>query len=137
MARIPVVLKLRLLSRANFSGGALVNVLAFVVQPAVYLKRMSIVRGARGSSIGWKVVAVAMHSPATFKRIFGKHPEPLGSWSVASNSFVNVVNAKPMSKKQRKQAGISKKAMREAIIARAVADTRAANPDAKIVVKTK
>jgi len=137
MPKVPVALKRRLLSRANFGGGLLVNVFAFVVQPAGYLKRMSIVRGVNGSSTAWKIVAVVVYSRVNFKRFFGKHPENLGSWKTGTGDFVKVTAAKPTSKKELKRSGTTKKALRGAIIAQAVADTVAKNPDAKIVVKTK
>jgi len=137
MALVPVVLRQRLLAAANFGGGPVVNLLAFVVQPAGYLKRMSIVRGLRGSSIAWKVVAVAIYSPSTFKRIFGRQPEKLGSWTAGTGDFVKVATTTPMSKKALKRSGTTRKAARAAIVAQAVADTRAKHPDAKIVVKAK
>jgi hypothetical protein len=80
---------------------------------------------------------VGVYGRTSVKKFFGKQPEKLGTWKVASNGFVNVINAKPMSAKQRKRSGTDTKAVRAAIIAQAVADTRAKHPDAKIVVKTK
>ncbi len=64
-------------------------------------------------------------------------PEPLGTWKAGAGDFVRVSATKPMSKKELKRAGTTKKALRGAIIAQAVADTAAAVPDARIVVKTK
>ncbi len=78
-----------------------------------------------------------MFGKSTIKKFFGKQPEPLGTWKVGSNGFVNVINAKPPTKKQRKASGLTAKAAKSAIIAAAVADARRKNPDAKIVVKTK
>jgi hypothetical protein len=137
MALLPVVLRQRLLAAANFGGGPFINLLAFVVQPASYLRRMSIVRGLGGSSIVWKVVAVALYSPATVKRIFGKHPENLGSRRAGTGDFVKVATTEPMSKRALKRSGTTRKAARAAIVTQAVADIRVKHPDAKIVVKTK
>jgi len=137
MPLVPAAARRQLLSRAVFRGGLLVNVLAFAVQPTGYLKRMSMIRGVRGSSLAWKFVAVGVYSPSTVKKIFGRQPEALGSWVAGTGSFVKVTTTKPVSKKELKRSGTTRKAMRGAIIAQAVADTAAKNPDAKIVVKTK
>jgi len=137
MPLVPVALRRRLLSRANFGGGLLVNVLAFAVQPTAYLKRMSIVRGVSGSSIAWRVIGLAVYAPATFKRTFGRQPETLGSWKAGTGSFVKVTTTNPVSKKELKRSGTTKKAVRRAVIDQAVADTVAKHPDAKIVLKTR
>ncbi len=136
MALVPVVLRRRLLARANFVGGPLVNLLAFAVQPVGYLKRMSIVRGVNGSSSAWKIVAVVVYSGSTFKRIFGKTPEKISTEKVRANSFVNVINAKPMTKKQQRAAGITKadlKAQASADVAAAWAHKAAQKPKRKVV----
>jgi hypothetical protein len=137
MALLPVAVKRRLVNRADLGGNPLVHLVAFAVARTMYLKLLSTRRGLIGKSVPWRVVWVFVHSPGTFKKFFGKQPDQLGTWKVASNDFVNVINAKPMSKKQLKKSGTSKKARRDAIVAAAVAATRKKEPDAKIVVKTK
>lgn len=115
-------------------------ILPYALRPAVIIRRRAIRQGLLGPSLLWKVVAAWVFGRSTIKKFFGKQPESLGTWKVGSNKFVNVINAKPSTKKQRKQlkrAGTTKKAARSAIIAAAVTDVRRANPDAKIVVKTK
>ena len=115
-------------------------VLPYALRPAVIIRRKAIRQGLLGPSLFWKVVAGWVFGKKTIKKFFGKQPEKLGTWKVGSNKFVNVINAKPPTRQQRKHskvAGVTKKAAKGAIIAAAVADARRANPNAKIVVKTR
>lgn len=109
----------------------------YALRPKVLIRSRAIRRGLLGPSLFWKVVAAWVFGKGTIKKFFGKQPEPLGTWKVGSNKFVNVINAKPQTKKQRKGSGVPKKVRKNAIVAAAVADARRKNPDAKIVVKTK
>jgi hypothetical protein len=93
--------------------------------------------GILGGNRKWQAVGAVLLLTHDMRRVLGKQSDPLGSWKVGTNEFVDVINAKPMSKKELKRSGSTKKAIRAAIIAQAVADTSAKNPDAKIVVKTK
>jgi len=112
-------------------------VLPYALRPAVIIRRKAIRQGLLGPSLFWKVVAGWVFGKSTIKKFFGKQPDKLGTWKVGSNDFVNVINAKPQTKKQRKASGVTSKAARSAIIAAAAADARRKNPDAKIVIKTK
>lgn len=112
-------------------------VLPYALRPAVIIRRKAIRQGLLGPSLFWKVIAAWVFGKTTIKKFFGKQPEKLGTWKVSSNGFVNVINAKPQTKKQRKAAGVTSKAAKAAIVAAAVADARRKNPDAKIVVKSK
>ncbi|NKB41981.1 MAG: hypothetical protein GKR86_13285 [Ilumatobacter sp.] len=71
------------------------------------------------------------------RRILTKQSEPLGSWKAGVGDFVRVTTTMPMSKKELKRAGTTRKVLRKAIIAQAVADTMAKNPGAQVVVTTK
>ncbi|MEP1125684.1 MAG: hypothetical protein ABJH68_17525 [Ilumatobacter sp.] len=106
-------------------------------RPAYVIRQTALRKGVFGPSLFWKVIAGWVFGKSTIKKFFGKQPENLGTWKVGSNGFVNVINAKPPTKKQRKASGMTTKAARSAIIAAAVADARRKNPDAKIVVKSK
>ncbi len=110
--------------------------LPYALRPAVIIRRKAIRQGLLGPSLFWKVIAAWVFGKKTIKKFFGKQPETLGTWKVGSNKFVNVINAKPMTGKQRKATGLTKKAAKSMIIAAAVADARRKNPDAEIVVKT-
>jgi hypothetical protein len=105
----------------------------YALRPSVVVRRNALRKGLLGPSLFWKVVAAWVFGSRTIKKFFGKQPEPLGTWRVRPNEFVNVISAKPMSKRQRKRVGLT----RSVIVAQAVADVRAAHPNKRIVVKTK
>ncbi len=111
--------------------------LPITLRPSFIIRRNAIRQGILGPSVFWKVVAVGVFGRRTMKKVFGKQPEPLGNWTVGTNTVLGVIAAAPMTKAQRKASGLSTKQRRDIIVAQAVADTRAKNPDAKIVVKTK
>ena len=112
-------------------------VLPYALRPSVIIRRKALRQGLLGPSLFWKIVAGWVYGKSTIKKFLGKQPDELGTWKVGSNDFVNVINAKPRTKKQRKASGLTKKAARKAIVAAAVADSRRKDPDAEIVVKTK
>lgn len=107
--------------------------LPYSLRPGVVIRRKALRQGILGPSLLWKVVAAGVYGRKSIKKFFGKKPEPLGTWKVGSNKFVNVISAKPMKKKELKRSGLT----RGVLVAQAVADARAARPDAKIVVKKK
>lgn len=112
-------------------------ILPYALRPAVIIRRKAIRQGLLGPSLFWKVVASWVFGKKTIKKFFGKQPEKLGSWTVRSNQYVNVINAAPRSKKQMARSGTSKTVLRGLVIAQAVAAVRAKHPDAKIIVKSK
>ena len=107
--------------------------LPYALRPSVIVRRKAIRQGFLGPSLLWKVIGVGVFGKSTIKKFFGKNDEPLGTWKVGADKFVNVINAKPMNKKQRAAAGVT----RATVVAQAAADAAAANPDAKIVIKKK
>ena len=107
------------------------------LRPSVIIRRKAIKQGLLGPSLFWKVMAGWVFGKKTVKKFLGKQPDKLGSWTVGSNQFVNVINAKPRSKKQAARSGTPKRGLRDLLVAQAVADVRAKHPDAKIVVKSK
>ncbi len=106
--------------------------LPYNLRPRVIIRRKAIWSGLLGPSTFWKVVAAFVFGVSTIKKVFGKTPEDLGTFSVGKNSFVNVINAAPMSAKERKRAGITK----QMIVDRAVEDVAAARPGKGIRVRT-
>jgi len=78
------------------------------LRPSVVIRRKAIWSGFLGPSKLWKIVGAFVFGQGTIKKFFGKTPEKISSQKVGLNSFVNVINAKPMTKKQRKQAGVTK-----------------------------
>lgn len=107
------------------------------LRPSVIIRRKAIRQGLLGPSLFWKVMAGVVFGKKSIKKFLGKQPEKLGSWTVGSNQFVNVINAKPRSRKEAARSGTPKRALRDLVVAQAVVDVRAKNPDAKIVVKSK
>jgi len=105
--------------------------LPYALRPKVIIRRKAIWSGLLGPSTFWKVVAAFVFGQGTLKKFFGKTPEKLGTYKVGSNSFVNVINAKPMTTKEKKRAGITK----QVIVAQAVADVSAARPNKGIRLK--
>ena len=84
----------------------------------------------------WKLVAVFVFGQGSIKKFFGKTPEKIATQKIGLNSFVNVINAKPMTKKQRKSAGITKadlKAQASSDVAAAWARKAADKPKRKVV----
>ena len=88
--------------------------LPYALRPAVIIRRNALRKGLLGPSMFWKVVAAWVFGKTSIKKFFGKQPDKLGTWKVGSNDFVNVINAKPQTKKQRKASGVTSKAARSA-----------------------
>ena len=95
--------------------------LPYALRPSVVIRRKAIRQGILGPSRLWKLVAAMVFGRGTIKKVFGKSRDQLGTVKVKSNSFVNVINVPPMSKKQAKAAGVTK----QLLISRASADVAA------------
>lgn len=98
--------------------------LPYALRPKVIIRRKAIWSGLLGPSTFWKVVAAFVFGQGTVKKIFGKNPESLGTFTAGKNSFVSVINAEPMPAKERKRRGIT----RQVLVDQAVADVAAARP---------
>jgi hypothetical protein len=75
-------------------------------------------------------------SSGSIKKFFGKNPETIAKQKVGFNSFVKVLNAKPMPAKQSKALGLTKaglKAQASADVADSWARRAAAKPKRKTV----
>jgi len=139
--------------------------LPYVLRPRSVLQRVALRRGVRGESILWGAIAATLGGRSAYVRsqairqgVLGgnrswqliagvlvlkqiinsgsKQPEQLGKVRVGSNSFVNVINAKPMTKKQQKALGISKaeiKAQASADVAASWARKAQDKPKRKVV----
>jgi hypothetical protein len=82
------------------------------LRPSVIIRRKAIWSGILGPSRFWKVIGVFVFGKGTIQKVFGKNPEVLSTQKVGFNSFVNVINAKPMTKAQRRSAGITKETLK-------------------------
>lgn len=107
--------------------------LPYALRPKVIIRRKAIWSGVLGPSTFWKGVAVVVFGQGTLKKIFGKNPESLGTFTAGENSFVNVINAAPMTAKEQRRAGVT----RQTVVDRAVADVARARPGKGIRVTKK
>jgi hypothetical protein len=139
--------------------------LPYALRPRAVLRRTALRRGVRGNSLFWSAVAGLMVGQGTYVRsqairrgVLGgsrswralagllvlkeavgsgaKHPENLGKLKVGAGSSVRVNTEKPMTRKQRKAALITKadiKAQASADVAAAWARRAAVNPKRKVV----
>ena len=119
---IPAVVKRRLLIRAALGGGPVVHVLAFAVQPMAYLRRLSMRRGILGPSRAWRYVAIVAYAPGMLRKLFGRGPEEIAVETVRPPQFISVLTAKPLSRKEQKRTGITRKRLEK----QALADVAAA-----------
>lgn len=106
------------------------------LRPSVVIRRKAIWSGFLGPSRIWKVIGVFVFGQRSIKKFFGKTPEKITTQKIGLNSFVNVINAKPMTKKERKRAGITKadiKAQASADVAASWARKAARKPKRKVV----
>ncbi len=92
------------------------------LRPSFVIRRNAMRKGVLGSSMLWKVVAAVVFGRGAAKKVFGKHPESLGKRTIGIGSVITVAAAAPMSRKQAKQAGVTK----ETLTADAYAELEAA-----------
>jgi hypothetical protein len=139
------------------------SLIPYALRPRAVIRRAAVTRGVDGGSVIWRALALYFVGGPTLLRTnalrqgvlrgnrkwqaiglllfvgqdvrsaIRRQPESLGKWKVRSNEFVSVINAAPMTKKERRRRGIT----RDAVVAQAVADAAAARPGARIVVKSK
>lgn len=85
--------------------------LPYALRPSVVIRRKAIWQGILGPSTLWKVVAFWVFGKSSLTKFFGKQPEKLTTVKVGKNSFANVINVTPMSKKQQKASGVNRKVL--------------------------
>jgi hypothetical protein len=106
------------------------------LRPSVVIRRKAVSSGFLGPSMFWKIIGLVVFGRGSIKKFLGKNPETIAQQKVGFNSFVNVLNAKPMPAKQSKALGITKaglKAQASADVADSWARKAAAKPKRKIV----
>lgn len=81
------------------------------VRPSFIIRRNAVRKGILGPSTLWRIVAVVMFGRGTMKRVFGRHPEPLGKRTIGVGHMITVAASVPLSRRQAKRAGISKKSL--------------------------
>jgi len=106
------------------------------LRPSVIIRRKAVSSGFFARSAFWKIIGAVVFRQGSMKKFFGKNPEVIAKQKVGFNSFVNVLNAKPMPAKQSKALGLTKaglKAQASADVADSWARKAAAKPTRKTV----
>lgn len=106
------------------------------LRPSVIIRRKAIWSGFLGPSRFWKLIGAFVFGQGSIKKFFGRSPETISTQKVGFNSFVNVINAKPMPAKQSKLLGLTKaglKAQASADVADSWARKAASKPKRKVV----
>ena len=81
------------------------------LRPSYVIRRNALRKGILGPSTLWKVVAVIVLGRSTLKKVFGRHPEHLGTRTIGVGHVLTVAAATPLTRKQAKRAGISKSSL--------------------------
>ncbi len=89
----------------------------YALRPGVVIRRKALRQGFLGPSTFWKVVGVVVFGRGTLKRFFGKNPEPIASETLRSPQFISILTATPLSRKEQKRTGITRKVLERQALA--------------------
>lgn len=81
------------------------------LRPSFIIRRNAMRKGVLGPSTLWKVVAVYVFGRRTLKKMFGRQPEILAKRRIGVGHVMTVAAAVPMTRKQSKREGITKKTL--------------------------
>ena len=81
------------------------------IRPSIVIQRKAISKGLLGPSVFWKIVAVALFLRGPIEGTFGRRSERLARFGVGPGHAVRVSTSKPLTRKQRKATGITKKSL--------------------------
>lgn len=93
------------------SALGLVELAPGAIRPSIVIQRKAISKGLLGPSVFWKIVAVALFLRGPIEGTFGRRSERLARFGVGPGHAVRVSTSKPLTRKQRKATGITKKAL--------------------------
>ncbi len=85
--------------------------LPLLLRPSLIIRRNAIGKGLLGPSTLWKVVAAIVFGRSTLKKVFGKQSESLGSRTIGVGSVLTVATVAPLSRRQAKRRGVTKKSL--------------------------
>jgi hypothetical protein len=85
--------------------------LPLTLRPSFILRRNAIRKGVLGPSTLWKLVAVVVLTRGTLQRVFGRNSERLGIRTIGVGHVITVAAVAPMTRKQAKRAGITKRSL--------------------------
>jgi len=81
------------------------------LRPSFVLGRPAFRKGVLGSSWPWRVVALFVFGPGLIKKVFGKQPELLALRRIGVGHVITVAAMAPLSRAERKRAGITRKSL--------------------------
>lgn len=84
------------------------------LRPSFVIRRNAMRKGVLGPSTVWKVVAFVVFGRNIAKRLFGRHPESLGTRTIGVGQVLTVAAAAPLARRQAKRAGITKASLERA-----------------------
>ena len=108
MARLSGLVRRR---RMVLSTLGLAETMPAALRPSLVIQRKAIANGLLGDSVFWKIVAVALFLRGPLEGTFGRKSERLARYGVGPGHSVRVSTVKPLTRKQRKATGITKKAL--------------------------
>lgn len=74
-----------------------------LMRPSVLIRRRALYQGVLGNSWFWRIVAGVVFGRSLLKRVFGRHPQHLGTIELKPNRSMMVQTIKPLSRRQRRQ----------------------------------
>lgn len=72
-------------------------------RPSVIIRRKAMYAGFLGPSKMWKVVGIVVFGRSSLKKFFGKQPEVIDKAALGSGRVMELVTAKPVTRRRRKQ----------------------------------
>ena len=74
------------------------------LSPSVLIRRRALQKGVFGSSALWRAVAVVVFGSRFLKRVFGKHPDYLGTETLKAGQFLQITAIAPPTRRERREA---------------------------------
>ena len=81
------------------------------LRPSFIVRRNAVRKGVLGPSTLWKLIAVVVLGRRTLQRVFGRNPERLGTRTIRVGHVLTVAAVAPMTRKQAKRAGITRRSV--------------------------
>jgi hypothetical protein len=74
-----------------------------MLRPSVLIRRKAMYAGFLGPSTFWKVIGVFVFGKSTISKFFGKQPEVIDVSSLGPGRVMQLVTAKPVTKRRRRR----------------------------------
>ena len=95
--------------RMVLSTLGLAETMPAALRPSLVIQRKAISKGLLGDSVFWKIVAVALFLRGPLEGTFGRRSERIARYGVGPGHAVRVSTSRPLTRKERKATGITKK----------------------------